>query len=91
MLAKHHYIWLHQAEQCRHLKDTISDTELVFHMDFSENYGCKLHKEIQAFHFGGTRQQATIHTSVAYTSEGVQCFATISDSLRHDERAVGTH
>lgn len=60
-------------------------------MDFSENYGCKLHKQIQAFHFGGSRQQATIHTSVAYTSEWVQCFATISDSLRHDERAVWGH
>lgn len=60
-------------------------------MDFSENYACKLHTEIQAFHFGGSRKQVTIHTSVVYTSDGSQSYATISDSLRRDERAVWAH
>lgn len=40
---------------------------------------------------GGSRQQATIHTSVVYTSEETQSYATIFDSLRHDERAVWAH
>ena len=91
VLAKHHFNWLHQVRQCRELKDTINETEVVFHMDFSENYACKLHKEIQAFHFGGSRKQATIHTCVVYTLEGIQSYATLSDSLRHDERAVWAH
>ena len=60
-------------------------------MDFSENYACKLHTEIQAFHFGGSRKQATIHTSVVYTSDGSQSYATISDSLCHHERVVWAH
>ncbi|KAK1875721.1 Isopentenyl phosphate kinase [Dissostichus eleginoides] len=43
------------------------------------------------FHFGGSRQQATIHTSVLYTVHGIKSYATLSDSLRHDERAVWAH
>ena len=90
-LATHQYNWIHQAEQCRHLKETLSEEEVVVHMDFSENYACKLATEIQAFHFGGSRKQATIHTIVAYTSGSHQSYATISDSLRHDERSVWAH
>lgn len=64
---------------------------MVLHVDFSENYACKLNTEIQSFHFGGNRQQASIHTVVAYTSTGSQCYATISDSVSHNERAVWAH
>lgn len=91
LLAKHHFNWLHQLEECRKLKENLTDTEVVVHIDFSENYGCKLSTEIQAFHFGGSRKQATIHTCVVYTKQGCQSYATISDSLRHDERAVWAH
>ena len=60
-------------------------------MDFSENYACQLHTEVQAFHFGGGRKKATIHTSVVYTPQECQSYASISESLRHDERAVWAH
>lgn len=90
-LARHQYNWLHQTEQCRRLKETLSDEEAVLHMDFSENYACKLATEVQAFHFGGNRRQATIHTSVAYTNKSHQSYVTISNSLRHDERAIWAH
>ena len=90
-LARHQYNWIHQTEKCRHLKETLSEEEVVVHMDFSENYACKLATEIQAFHFGSSRKQATIHTIVVYTSGSHQSYATISDSLRHDERAVWAH
>lgn len=59
--------------------------------DFSENYVCKLNTEIQAFHLGGNRQQATMHTGVAYSVSGSHCYATISQSLHHDECAVWAH
>lgn len=90
-LAKHQYNWLHQAEQCRCLKETLSEEETVFHMDFSENYTCKLATEVQAFRFGGNRRQATIHTSVAYTSKSHQSYVTISNFLRHVEHAIWAH
>lgn len=64
---------------------------MILHIDFSENYACKLNTEIQAFHFGGNRQQATLHTGVAYGTGGSMSYATVSQSLRHDERAVWDH
>lgn len=92
----HHFNWLHQAQQFRHLKANLKENELVLHVDFSENYACKLNTEIQSFHFGGNWQQATNHTVVAYTSTGSQTYATISSSrgLKHmtwnySERARG--
>lgn len=48
-LAKHQYIWIHQVEQCRGLKNSLQDHEAVVHMDFSENYACKLNLEVQSF------------------------------------------
>ena len=75
----------------RALKDSLKDDEIVVHVDFAENFGCKLNRQVQAFHFGGNRRQATVHSCVAYSSDGVQSFATISGSLRHDERAVWAH
>ena len=91
-IASHQLNWLHQVKQFRHIKENIHPNEMVLHIDFSENYACKLNTEIQAFHFGGNRQQATMHTGVAYSVSGSQGYATISPSVRHDERArVGTH
>ncbi|KAK1902639.1 Ufm1-specific protease [Dissostichus eleginoides] len=83
-IAIHHFNWLHQAQKFRQLKDNLRETELVLHVDFSENDAGKLNTEIQSFHFGGNRQQASIHTVVAYTSTGSQSYATISDSLSHN-------
>lgn len=90
-LARHHFNWLHQAKVCRGLKETLMEDEVCIHVDFSENYSCKLNSEVQAFHFGGSRKQATIHACVAYTVHGCQSYATISSSLRHDERAIWAH
>lgn len=90
-IASHQFNWLHQVQQFRHVKENLKNNEIVLHIDFSENYACKLNTEIQAFHFGGNRQQATLHTGVAYSVNGSQCYATISKSLRHDERAVWAH
>lgn len=90
-LANHHFNWIHQVREFRHLKENLQNNEMVLHIDFSENYACKLNTEIQAFHFRGNRQQATLHTGVAYGIGGSQSYATISQSLRHDERAVWAH
>ena len=32
----------------------------------AENYECKFSSEIQAFHFGGSREQVCIHTVMLY-------------------------
>ena len=90
-LAVHQFNWIHQTEQFRYIKQNLTDSEAVLHIDFSENYACKMSTEIQACHFGGSRKQATIHTAILYTVHGTKSFATLSDSLRHDERAVWAH
>ncbi|KAK7162509.1 hypothetical protein R3I93_006735 [Phoxinus phoxinus] len=78
-LAKHQYTWIHQVEQCRALKNSLQHHEAVVHMDFSENYACKLNVEVQHYHWGGSRKQATVHTCMVYTAEESQAYATISD------------
>ena len=55
-LAKHHYNWLHQASVCRALKEKLREDEVVLHVDFSENFSCKLNREVQSFHFGGSQK-----------------------------------
>ncbi|KAH9640377.1 hypothetical protein HF086_003063 [Spodoptera exigua] len=49
------------------LKNNLPVQEALLHVDFSENYALKFAEEVQAFHFGGSRQQVSLHTSVAYT------------------------
>lgn len=90
-IASHQYNWIHQAGKICEMKEKVAEDEIVLHMDCSENYACKLHSEIQAFHFGGNRQQVTLHTAVLYTTNVTQSYATLSPSLRHDERAVWAH
>lgn len=41
--------------------------EALIHVDFSENYSLKYATEVQSFHFGGSRQQVSLHTAVIYT------------------------
>lgn len=79
-LAGHHYNWIHQIEQFENLIENLKANEMVLHIDFSENYASKLNTEIQAFHFGGNRQQAAIHTAVAYGTDGSTSYATFSVS-----------
>ena len=48
-----------------------SNLKKVCHVDFSENYTCKCSDEVQSMHFGGSHQQASVHTGVYYTKDGV--------------------
>ncbi|KAH0567795.1 hypothetical protein KQX54_013988 [Cotesia glomerata] len=56
----------HQYQMMTQLKKNLSTNEVLIHIDFSENYCCKYREEIQAVHFGGGRQQVTLHTGVLY-------------------------
>ena len=86
-IASQQFNSMHQTAKRRELKGKWQENNLVLHVDFSENDGCKLNAEIQSFHFGGNINQVTIHTVVAYTKMAIQSFATVSKSLRHDECA----
>ncbi|KAK0132496.1 hypothetical protein N1851_032633 [Merluccius polli] len=57
---KHAFNIRQQFSFSRELKRTLSSQECIVHVDFSENYVCKMSREIQAVHF--SHQQATMHT-----------------------------
>lgn len=75
------------------LRENLSSSEALIHIDFSENFSCKLSEEIQSFHFGGSRQQATLHTGVIYVHQKSTpiSFASVSNSLNHGPPAIWAH
>ena len=87
---------VHQYNEIKKLKDTISHEDCVIHMDFSENYNTKYSHEIQAFHFGGSRLQISMHTVVYYTRNidgtiNTTCACTFSNNLAHGPAAIWAH
>lgn len=67
--------------------------DCLIHMDFSENYVCKLSAEIQAVHFASSQQQATLHTGILHVGEVDKhlCFTTITASKEKSPPAIWTH
>ncbi|KAL8592824.1 hypothetical protein ACOMHN_045978 [Nucella lapillus] len=56
-----------QYNHFRHLRDNLQPNECIVHIDFSENYVGKMHKEIQAFHFGASQPVLKDGSSHHYT------------------------
>lgn len=90
----------HQFKAVSDIKKKIQNNEILLHFDFSENFNCKYSEEIQSAHFGGSKPQITLHTSVCYyntntdddsTNPQSKSFCSLSQSLRHDPVAVAAH
>ena len=82
----------HQFNEFRNMKqDTSSNNSVIVIVDFSDNYSCNLANEPQTFHFGRSREQATLHTGVIYVGKKHAYFCTVSDNLRHDPSAIWAH
>lgn len=85
----------HQCSTMDQLKENLQDTEVLVHIDFSENYSCKYSTEVQSVHFGASREQVTLHTGVCYARKnGVKStlsFCLLSPDLRHDPSAIWAH
>ncbi|XP_037836219.1 uncharacterized protein LOC119617787 [Kryptolebias marmoratus] len=83
--------WQYRAY--RELRENLQSHECLSHVYFSENYLCKYANEIQSVHFGGSHQQATLHTGVLYTAtqRSPIPFCSISPSRRHDPTAIWAH
>ncbi|KAL0821918.1 hypothetical protein ABMA28_005315 [Loxostege sticticalis] len=89
---KEHYfnVW-HQYNIYRNLKNSLQNNEVMVHCDFSENYGCKFHRQIQAVHFG-SQNQISLHTSMMYIQGSKpQSYCTLSDSTDHSPAAIWAH
>ena len=81
-----------QYREIRKLREELRSDEALVHIDFSENYNCKYASEIQAVHFGASRQEICLHTGMLYVGQDyMESFSTISACLRHDPIAIITH
>lgn len=87
----------HQYCHIKSLKKSLKEDECIVHMDFSENYNLKHAEEVQAFHFGGSRKQISLHTVVAYVKQAGKenassiSFCTMSESLNHEVPGIWGH
>ena len=78
-LKPHEYTIHTQYSVIAMKKTSLSDTEVLLHIDFSENLTVKSLSEVQSAHFGASLQQVTLHTGVAYvTGNEVNSSETLS-------------
>ena len=68
----------------------MKSNEVLLHVDFSENYECKLEREIQSMHFGASEKEITLHNRVWHTGKEKvpHCFSAVSDSLDNEPTVV---
>lgn len=90
--AIHVYNIQHQFQRLKSLRESLTEKDVVIHIDYSENYSCKYSREVKDTHFGGGNEQVTIHTGVKYLSRGhVESFASLSACLKHHAIATWAH
>lgn len=93
----HIYNIRHQYKAYRQCIDGLTESEVALHIDFSENYACKYHSEVQSHHFGGSRNQITLHTAVMYhlsaeaQTKQVTSYCTVSSNQNHGPSAIWAH
>lgn len=82
---------VHQYNTIKNLKQSLTEKDAIIHMDFSENFATKYNQEIQAFHFGGSRNQISLHTVVLYLKDSTTSHCTMSSNLSHNVGAIWAH
>lgn len=91
LFKKHFFNFQEQQRQYRMCVENLKPYECAILVDFSENYDCKLSEEVQALHFGGSKNSITLHTGMIYTCTQCQSFVTLSDSNCHEPHAIWAH
>lgn len=90
VLIPHSFITKKQFDFISEKKESLSEGEVLIHLDFSENYSFVVQNAVQEFHWNN--DQATIHPFLAYFKRnGILehlTFFIISDCLKHDTEAV---
>lgn len=81
---------LHQYKVLKELKENINENKVVIFMDLSENYCTMYSEEIQAYHFGGSKLQLSLHTVVVYMKNSTKSYCTVSHNTAHSPAAKGT-
>lgn len=87
----------HQYKKIQQIKKELTTKEVLVHLDFSENYQTKYHREVQSAHFGGSKELLTLHTVVVYyrpsEDQNIEAvsYCTVSSNIRHDPVAICVH
>ncbi|KAF2901985.1 hypothetical protein ILUMI_04195 [Ignelater luminosus] len=82
---------VHQFTAMKEFKENLQEDDVLIHMDFSENYCTKYSEEIQAFHFGGSRTQLSLHMVVVYLKNSTRSYCTVSKNISHSHPAIFIH
>lgn len=94
-LKKHLFQMYYQAKQLKNLKENPKDNEILFQVDFSQNYVAKHSTEVQSLHFGASQKQISLYTAAKYVKLNNQVsfttFCTVSDQLDHQAHGVWSH
>ncbi|WAR13099.1 hypothetical protein MAR_027279 [Mya arenaria] len=89
---KHIYNCRRQYRYFKERRENLGPNECLIHMDFSENYNCKLANEVQSMHFGASKKQISLQTGVYYIGkEKGQIFSTVTDCMQHGPAAIWCH
>lgn len=92
---RHVFNMLHQTEKLKKVKEALKEGELLFQIDFSQNYVAKFGTEIQSMHFGASKKQISLHTGVMYYKKedkiDSKSFCTAADNLDHQSHGVWAH
>lgn len=75
----------HQFERLRRLRETLTQNDVMVHIDYSENYGCKYTREIKDTRIGGGNHL------IYLGGDRVESFASLSACLQHDATATWAH
>ncbi|CAG9782204.1 unnamed protein product [Diatraea saccharalis] len=98
-LMKHIAYVMHQSNAILTIKQRLRPGHGLLHIDFPENYNCKYGQEIQSAHFGGSKIQLSLHTSVYYYTQSEpsnnytknNSFCTVSENINHDPVLICVH
>jgi hypothetical protein len=83
---EHFFVKRQQAEAFKTLKESVIEGEVILQIDFAENYLSLTQDEIQSAHW--SHKQITVVTACAWSVNGLQSYAIVSDELCHDKYSV---
>jgi hypothetical protein len=88
---RHVYYMNHQYKVLSEMRSSLSQDQICCWVDWGENYVTKMAKEIQSVHFGASRQQLSLHSSVGYSHDDKGCFCTLSECRDHGPPEIMAH
>lgn len=88
----HFFFTEHQSKILYNKRTNLIQGQRYFWVDWAENWTTKCAQEVQSMHFGGSRQQVSLHTAVSYTSDGLrQSSCTVSECRQHGPPEIIAH